>query len=94
MNPDLNKSNGHEVFSIDDDDEEEVKKDDDEIEVFAELTHNHGLVGNDAVSAEKVVRKFCEFCTDIRRLEKCPNCPEFVVKLTDIYDEHGFCVAK
>ena len=105
LNPDVGRTNGHEVFSIesDDEDEEEVVNDvrkadddDDEIEVFAEQTHNHGLAGNNAsaVVVEKKVRKFCEFCTDTRRLEKCPNCPEFVVKLTDIYDDYGLCVAK
>ncbi len=90
-----------EVFSIESDDDDEgevngVRKDDDEIEVVAEQTHNHNLTENNAslVTAEKTVRKFCEFCTDIRRLEKCSNCPEFVVKLTDIYDEYGLCVAK
>ena len=38
--------------------------------------------------------KVCLVCSDVRHLEKCPNCPEMDVKLTDIQDKHGICVAR
>jgi hypothetical protein len=36
----------------------------------------------------------CRFCSNIRHLEKCPTCPEMDIKLTDIRNEYGFCVAR